>query len=89
MIGVLRLIFLVLLVQTALFILISGFQRGKARKRAWADYEALTDSRLDWDTYLERKMLDYHRSLRKKLIWSVYVGPMVIVVLLVYFVNFA
>ena len=89
MIGVLRLIFLVFLVQTALFIIISGVQRMNARKRARAEWDALEVSRIDWDTYLEREMLDYHRSLRKKLIWSVYVLPMVVVMLLIYFVNFA
>jgi len=89
MIAVLRLVFLVFLVQTVLFLLISGIQRWNARKRAWAEWEALEGSRIDWDTYLEREMREYGRSIRKKLIWSVYIVPMVIVILLVYFVNFA
>ena len=75
--------------QTVLFILISVVQRLNARKRAWAEWEALDSSRIDWDTYLDREMLEYHRSLRKKLIWSVYIIPTAMVVLLVYFVNFA
>ncbi len=89
MIAVLRLIFLVFLVQTALFIIISVVQRWNARQRAWAEYEALDNPSEDWDSYLDREMLEYHSSLRKKLIWSVYILPGAVIVLLIYFVNFA
>lgn len=89
MIGVLRLIGLVFLVQTAAFLLISAVQRSNAHARAREEWEALPDRRIDWETYLEREMREYSRSLRKKLIWSVYILPGIVVMLLIYFVNFA
>lgn len=89
MIAVLRLLLFVLAIQTVVFFVISGIQRVNARRRAWAEYEALPEPREDWDSYLDREMLEYHSSLRKKLIWSVYIIPLAVVALLVYFVNFA
>ena len=89
MIGVLRLFILVLLVQTAVFLLMSWAQRNAAERRARAEWEALPGRRIDWDTYYEREMREYERSIRRRLIWAVYVLPLTVIALLVYFVNFA
>ena len=41
----------------------------------------------DRDAYIEAGMVDYERGLRKRLIWLVYIIPMVAMALTIYFVN--
>ncbi len=41
----------------------------------------------DRDAYIEAGMADYERGLRKRLIWLVYIIPMVAMGLTIYFVN--
>ncbi len=40
------------------------------------------------DDFVDRGLADYERSLRRKLIWLVYVVPTLLVAVLIYVVNF-
>ncbi len=42
----------------------------------------------DRDAYIEAGLKEYEGSLRRKLIWGVYIVPVTIVIAIIYFTNF-
>jgi|AntAceMinimDraft_11_1070367.scaffolds.fasta_scaffold30070_3 hypothetical protein len=88
MFAVLRLFALLFAVLTLLYLIMSFMLRQIALKEARDAWEKL-DTRIDWETYLERQMKVHNRSMKRKLIVGVYILPTALVAALVYFVNFA
>ena len=88
MIAVLRLAALILIVMTVIYLILSFGLREVARKEARDEWERGT-TRIDWETFLERRMKDHRRAMRRKLILGVYVAPTLLIAALVYFVNYA
>ena len=69
------------------YVLLSVYSRSVERERLEKEWDAdaeTGDEPAARDAYIETGMREYERSLRRKLIWLVYVIPTVIVLLLVY-----
>ncbi len=88
MIAVLRLAVLIFAVMTVIYLILSFGLRQVAQKEARDEWEAL-ETRIDWETFLERKMKHHNRAMRRKLVLGVYILPTLLIAALVYFVNFA
>lgn len=88
MLGALRLLFLLFVVLTLIYLVLGYVLRQIALREAEQRYEAL-GKRIDWETFLEREMKAYDRAMRRKLIIAVYILPTAFVAALIYFVNFA
>lgn len=58
-------------------------RRGKLR-REWQD----TGRPGEEDAYIEAGLKEYDGSLRRKLIWGVYIVPMAVIAAIVYWTNF-
>lgn len=88
MIAALRLFALLFVVLTLIYLVLSFLLRQTAQREARETWEVL-DTRIDWETYLERQMKSYHRAMRRRLIFGVYILPTAFLAAIVYFVNFA
>jgi len=91
MIGLLKALPLALAVLTVVYLLVSIYSRSMRREKlekAWdtdpAREGAAKDER---DAYIEAGMEAYRHGLRRKLIWLVYVIPLAVALVTVYFVN--
>lgn len=88
MIGLIRLSVFLALFLTLVYVLVSIYSRSVRREKLEERWEA-EGSIGDRDDYVKAGMVDYDKSLRKRLIWLVYVIPVTIIVALVYLLNFA
>jgi Mg2+/citrate symporter len=86
MIGFLRPILLFFVALVAIHLVVRLWLRLRERRRLRQDWED-SDRLVEWDIYLETGMAEYDRSLRKRLLWLTIVGPMAILILLLYLVN--
>ena len=87
MIGLIRLAVFGFIVMTAAYFLMSVYSRSVERERLekeWDGDPAKGDDPEARDAYIETGLQGYEKSLRRKLIWLVYVIPTVIVLILVY-----
>lgn len=85
--GLLRLIVIGFVVLTVIYICLSLYSRAVRRSKLeteW-DNEGMTGDR---DAFIERGLQDYDGSLRRKLIWGVYIVPVTLVAILIYVINF-
>ena len=62
-----------------------GLPRRDKLRRKWDE----TIRHGDREAYVQRGLQIYDRSLRRKLLWGVYVVPVVTIVVVIYLVNFA
>jgi len=85
---VIRVFAIAMVVLTALYVCLSLYSRAARRDRLKAEW-ADGDHDGDMDTFVKEGLVDYDKSLRKRLILGVYVIPCLIVGLLIYFVNYA
>ena len=72
------------------YLAVSIYSRSVERERLEKDWDADNECGGDSparDAYIEAGMKSYEKSLRKKLIWLVYVIPMVAVAVLIYLTN--
>ena len=87
----LRLMLLGLIVCTAAYLLISVYSRSvrreKLEKRWDADHAGQPDPEAR-RTYVETGMARYEKGFRKKLIWLVYIVPLVIMAVIYYLTNY-
>jgi hypothetical protein len=75
---------------SVLYLLLSVYSRSVERERlekAWDADPPEGAGETERRAYIERGMEAYSHSLRRKLIWLVYVVPTVLVAVLLYFVN--
>lgn len=92
MAGFVRLVIVGFVVMTIVYIVLSIYSRGQRRQKLrdeWNQGSLAGKPPGDYDAFMEKGMADYDGSLRKKLIWGVYVIPTAIVLLIIYLTNFA
>jgi len=82
-----RLVIIGFVVLTVIYFALSLYSRAvrKAKLETWWEEEGRPG---DLDAYVEAGLRDYEGSLRRKLIWGVYVVPVTAVALIIYFTNF-
>ena len=91
MIGMIRAGLLAFVILTVVYLVVSIYSRSVRREKlekAWDSDPtregAAPDER---DTYIEAGMQAYRHSLRRRLIWLVYVIPRAAIIATVYYVN--
>ncbi len=85
--GILRMAVIGFVVLTVFYVLLSLYSRSVRREKLekeW-DEEVKTGDR---DAYIEKGMAEYESSLRRKLIVLVYVIPVLLVIGMLYAINF-
>jgi Ca2+/Na+ antiporter len=89
MIAFVRLVVFGFIAMTIMYVLLSIYSRSVERERLEKEWDGDHDGGETpaRDAYIEAGMRDYEKSLRKKLIWLVYVVPTLAVLLLIYLTN--
>ncbi|MGR3714413.1 MAG: hypothetical protein ACU0A6_14985 [Shimia sp.] len=74
-------------VLTIVYVCLSWYSRGVRRDKLEAEWdrEGMTGDR---EAFVDEGLRDYDSSLRRKLIWGVYIVPVTAVMALIYFMNF-
>ena len=87
MFALLRLSVIGFVVLTVIYVALSFYSRAVRRDKLEAEWEeeGMTGDRA---AFIDEGLRDYDRSLRRKLILGVYIVPVTLVILLIYFVNF-
>jgi hypothetical protein len=87
MFALLRFAVPLMIVLTIIYIALSLYSRNVRRGKleAYWEEESLTGDR---DAFVELGLKDYDSSLRRKLIWGVYIVPVTVVAVLVYVMNY-
>lgn len=82
-----RLVVIGFVVLTVIYFCLSLYSRSvrKGKLEEWWDEEGRPGTK---DAYIEAGLREYEGSLRRKLIWGVYVVPILAVATTIYFVNF-
>ncbi len=91
MIGFIRLAVLGYIAMTAAYVLLWIYSRSVERERLEKEWDGEHDGGESpaRDAYIEAGIKEYEKSLRRKLIWLVYVIPTVVVLILVYLTNYS
>ncbi len=88
MIGFLRVAIFALIGLSVIYWLVSIYKRSTERERLEKHWDKNRPvAAPDRDAYIETGMAEYEKSLRRKLIWLVYVVPMAVVGVIIYIVN--
>ena len=87
MFALARLTVIGLVVLTVIYICLSLYSRSVRRGKLEAEWnrEGMTGDR---DAWIDKGLRDYDGSLRRKLILGVYIVPVTLVIVLIYFMNF-
>ncbi len=87
MFGAMRLIVILLILQTIAYVALSLYSRGVRRRKLedWWDAKGKTG---DKDAFVARGLHVYDNSFRRKLILGVYIVPWVAIGALIYIVNY-
>ena len=87
MIALVRLVVIGFIVLTVIYVSLSLYSRSvrKAKLAEWWEEEGKPGER---EAYVDAGLKDYEGSLRRKLIWGVYVVPIIAVAAIIYFTNF-
>lgn len=87
MFALARLAVVGLVVLTLVYICLSLYSRAKRRDKLEAEWdnEGMSGDR---EAFIDEGLQEYDGSLRRKLIWGVYIIPVTIVIALIYFMNF-
>ena len=88
MLALLRLIFVLLIVLTVIYIGVSIYSRRVRRGKLEARWDAKDVLTVDRETFVERGLKKYDNSIRRKLILGVYIVPLTAIAVLVYVTNF-
>ncbi len=87
MIAGLRLFAIGFIVLSVVYLYLSLRQRWRCRRALEDEYDQ-GHIKGDRDAFIEAGLKEYQGSLRRKLIWGVYIVPLVLVALLIYVTNF-
>lgn len=90
MIALIRLMVIGFVVMSIFYVLISIYSRSVRREKlekSWDEENPDAGDAAARHEYIEDGMRQYESSLRKKLIWLVYVIPTLLVITLLYFTN--
>lgn len=87
MFGLLRLLLILLVIQSIAYVALSFYSRGIRRRKleSWWDEKGKTGNK---DAFVERGLHVYDNSFRRKLILGVYIVPWVAIGALIYIVNY-
>lgn len=87
MIALARLLVIGFVVLTIIYFSLSLYSRSvrRAKLREWWEEEGRPG---ELDAYIDKGLEEYDGSLRRKLIWGVYVIPFTAMCLIIYFTNF-
>ena len=88
MIAMIRLLFILLVVLTVVYVGLSFYSRRVRRAKLaarWDEKDVLT---VDRETFIQRGLQKYDNSFRRKLILGVYIIPLTAIAVLVYVTNF-
>ena len=88
MIGFIRLAVFGFLILSVIFVCLSFYSRAVRKGKLRAEWDAGPKD-VDEDTFVQEGLAEYEGSLRRKLIWGVYVVPVVVVMLIIYLTNYA
>ncbi|WP_179378552.1 hypothetical protein [Jannaschia marina] len=88
MFALLRLFVVLMVLLTIVYWALVFYFRAGERDRLEAEWEA-EQPPLPRDTYVENGIREYRRSLRRKLLWGVYIVPIGTICILIYVVNYA
>lgn len=82
-----KLVVMGFIVLTVIYVCLSLYSRSvrKGKLATWWEEEGKPGDR---EAYIEAGLKDYEGSLRRKLIWGVYIVPVTGVALIIYFTNF-
>lgn len=86
MFALARLLLILFVVLTIVYVSLSLYSRSRCRARLEEEWDISKGAR---EAFIEDGMRDYDQSLRKKLIWGVYVVPTLLIVVIIYLTNFA
>ena len=88
MLGFVRLFVMLFVALTVIYVSLSLYSRSVRKsklRRKWAEGKQLVDR----DTFVQRGLERYDGSIRRKLIWGVYVVPVVVIGVIIYLTNFS
>lgn len=85
MFAMLRLAAMCLVVLTVVFVCVSLYSRAVRKDKLEAEWDETRDG--DRDAFVQKGLDAYAGSFRRKLIFGVYVVPIVILVCVIYFTN--
>lgn len=88
MLPMLRLFFVLMVVLTVIYVIVSIWSRRVRRRKLaerWDSKDVLT---VDRETFIARGLQKYDRSFRRKLILLIYIIPLTLILLIVYVTNF-
>lgn len=92
MVALLRLILVGFVALSIVYICLSMYSRSERRRKLREEWNAGSLAGKppgDYDDFMARGMAEYETSLRKKLIWGVYVIPCVLILVTLYVTNYA
>ncbi|MEP1768096.1 MAG: hypothetical protein ABJJ53_15835 [Sulfitobacter sp.] len=88
MFALARLMFVGFIVLSVIYLCLSLYSRAVRKGKLRAEWEEDNQGQT-LDVFLEEGLEDYDKSLRRKLILSVYVIPVILVSVVIYLTNFA
>ncbi|SFN53445.1 hypothetical protein SAMN04487859_10494 [Roseovarius lutimaris] len=87
MLALLRLVVFGFIILTVIYVSISLYSRSVRRGKLLTEWQN-TGRPGDKDAYIEAGMAQYQHSLRRRLIWLVYIVPITVIAAIIYFTNF-
>lgn len=87
MIGFIRLVIMLFVVLTVVYVCLSFYSRAVRRsklRKKWHDGKQLVDR----DTFVQRGLERYDGSIRRKLLLGVYVVPVAVIGIIIYLTNY-
>ena len=88
MIGLLRLLLILLVIQTIAYVGLSFYSRSVRKRKLAEHWERKEAMKGDKEAFVERGLKRYDQSFRRKLILGVYIVPWVAIVAIIYIRNF-
>jgi len=91
MIGAIRLFAAAFLLLSIVFVYVSLRQKYRCRRELEAEFDAKAHpdtSEMERDAYIEAGLTEYESSLRRKLIFGIYIVPLCGVAVMIYVTNF-
>ncbi|WP_208352607.1 hypothetical protein [Pseudaestuariivita rosea] len=85
--ALLRVIFIGFIFLTIVYVVLSLYSRSVRRSKLAREWDQ--EVRIgDRDAFIREGMEDYDNSFRKKLLWGVYIVPVVLMITIIYITNF-
>ena len=92
MLALARLVIFGFIALTIVYLCLAAYSRSERRRKLRDEWNAGSLAGKppgDYDTFIERGIAEYEQSLRRKLIWGVYVVPCILIIVTLYVTNYA